>query len=258
MLLDALDLDPEISRESRPLRAAGLWPDAMPGDRASGRRRAAYWLVTVAAHLAVAALFLAFRAPEDVPERDSVAVELVVLPRPPSPRAALPRPAEIKEAPRPSPPHQRAIRQPPPKLDLPAPMAVPVPPVASAMPVPPVASAMPVPSVASAPAAVTPPSPPAQAAPPQAYLGALYAHLALYKRYPRALQTAGIQGVALLRFTLDRQGRVLAHRIERSSGHAALADEAESMIERAQPLPKPPADMADPVDIAIPVQFTVK
>jgi protein TonB len=99
---------------------------------------------------------------------------------------------------------------------------------------------------------------PAAAQPPQTYLSALYAHLEQYKRYPRPLQAARVQGTVLLRFTMNHEGRVSAHGIVRASGHAALDEEAESMIDRAQPLPKPPADMPDPIDMTIPIQFAVR
>src|SRR5882724_7726399 len=40
--------------------------------------------------------------------------------------------------------------------------------------------------------------------------------LARYKRYPRPAQEQRQQGATYLRFTIDREGRVLSHRIERS------------------------------------------
>ena len=45
-----------------------------------------------------------------------------------------------------------------------------------------------------------------------------------------------------LSFTVDRNGRVLARSIARSSGVAALDEEVLAMVQRAQPLPAfPPA-----------------
>ena len=51
------------------------------------------------------------------------------------------------------------------------------------------------------------------------------AQLERYKRYPALAQRRGEQGVALLRFTLNRAGNVLNARIERGSGHPDLDEE---------------------------------
>ena len=56
---------------------------------------------------------------------------------------------------------------------------------------------------------------------------------------------------------MDRQGNVLAYKLDRSSGHADLDSEVEAMIRRAQPLPRPPADMPDRIEMVIPVQFLI-
>ena len=71
----------------------------------------------------------------------------------------------------------------------------------------------------------------------------LLKRLQQYKRYPQSAQTSGEQGVVLLGFSVDRNGRVLEHRIVQSSGHADLDNEVMAMIERAQPLPAFPAGM---------------
>jgi len=87
---------------------------------------------------------------------------------------------------------------------------------------------------------------------------ALLKHLQNYKRYPRAAQTRGEQGVVLLHFRIDRNGRVLMHRILRSSGSAELDGEVLAMIERAQPLPAFPASMTqDELDLTVPIRFSL-
>jgi TonB family protein len=58
-----------------------------------------------------------------------------------------------------------------------------------------------------------------------------------HTRYPRRAQMQRLEGTVMLAFTLDRAGRVLAHRLQRSSGHGVRDDEVEAMLERAQPLP---------------------
>jgi protein TonB len=87
----------------------------------------------------------------------------------------------------------------------------------------------------------------------------LFKHLLQYKRYPSGAQARGEEGVVLLSFSVDRAGHVLAHQIVHSSGYPQLDDEAMSMIERAQPLPPFPADMADAkLDLTVPIRFSLQ
>ncbi|MGC4252802.1 MAG: energy transducer TonB [Sphingobium sp.] len=76
------------------------------------------------------------------------------------------------------------------------------------------------------------------------------------KRYPRDAQRARQQGVPYIRFTMNRDGRVLSSVLERSSGVPSLDREAVSLPRRAQPLPKPPDEVpGDPIELVVPVQF---
>lgn len=87
----------------------------------------------------------------------------------------------------------------------------------------------------------------------------LLKHLQSYKRYPRSAQARGEQGVVLLHFRIDRNGRVLARHILRSSGSAVLDDEVIAMIERAQPLPAFPASMTqNELDLTVPIRFSLR
>ena len=72
-----------------------------------------------------------------------------------------------------------------------------------------------------------------------------------------ALATARrLQGVTHARFTMDRQGRVLAAAVERGSGYAALDREALALLQRAQPLPPPPAETpGERITLTVPVEF---
>jgi len=57
---------------------------------------------------------------------------------------------------------------------------------------------------------------------------------------------------------MDRQGRVLNTRLERSSGVPALDQEALSIPRRAQPLPAPPAEMpGDVIELVTPIEFFI-
>jgi protein TonB len=87
----------------------------------------------------------------------------------------------------------------------------------------------------------------------------LVKHLQQYKRYPVAAQASGEQGVVLLGFSVDRNGRVLAHHIVQSSGHTDLDNEVMAMIERAQPLPAFPASMTQAkLDLTVPIRFSLR
>jgi periplasmic protein TonB len=84
-------------------------------------------------------------------------------------------------------------------------------------------------------------------------------HLQRFRRYPSDAQSRGEEGVVMLSFSVDRTGHVLAHRIERSSGHPDLDAEVMSMIERAQPLPPFPPTMTEAKrDFTVPIRFSLR
>jgi TonB family protein len=83
---------------------------------------------------------------------------------------------------------------------------------------------------------------------------ALIAQLDRFKRYPA--QAHGAEGVVSLGFRIDRQGKLVNSRIEKSSGSLVLDAEALAMIKRASPLPRPPSGIADDdLSIVIPIQY---
>ena len=85
--------------------------------------------------------------------------------------------------------------------------------------------------------------------------GALLAHLGKYKKYPAAAQSRGKEGLNRLRFVVDAQGKVLSYELVGRSGNADLDRATLEMIRRAQPLPKPPADMLTNGSIEIVAPF---
>jgi protein TonB len=86
----------------------------------------------------------------------------------------------------------------------------------------------------------------------------LVKHLQRFKNYPSAAQARGEQGVVMLRFTVDRNGHVLAQAIDHGSGYAALDAEVTAMLARAQPLPAFPASMtADKLEFTVPIRFAL-
>jgi protein TonB len=116
------------------------------------------------------------------------------------------------------------------------------------IPQPPQPSAAP--QIAStAPVAVSAPSPD--------YLARLLHALDRAKVYPHDAQRRHQEGTVMLRFSLDRQGRVPSYRIERSSGYALLDRAVAELVERAQPLPPPPEDVAGR-ELVVPVRFQLR
>ncbi len=90
--------------------------------------------------------------------------------------------------------------------------------------------------------------------------GTLLEHLVKYKKYPAGPLWAGIGGLNRLLFVIDANGNVLYYELIQSSGNADLDEATLEMIRRAQPLPKPPAEMLKngSVEIVMPVVYSVK
>jgi periplasmic protein TonB len=162
-------------------------------------------------------------------------------------------PSEVPPAPNPEvaiePPPRQEVKQETPQRQAPS---APVP-VTSAPQV--IAEEM-----AALPAAPTqgPPNPSRSNAVPK-WQTQVVALLERNKRYPATAQARGEQGVAQVSFSLDRQGRVIDSRVVRSSGAAALDEEALALLRRAQPFPAPPPELVGArVDLTVPIRFNLK
>ena len=87
----------------------------------------------------------------------------------------------------------------------------------------------------------------------------LVSRLERYKRYPAEAQSRGEHGVAQLAFSVDRSGGVHNARIVDSSGSSVLDRETLSLVERAQPLPPPPADIAgSQIAVVVPIRYNIR
>ncbi len=120
----------------------------------------------------------------------------------------------------------------------------------------------PAPPVAATPVDVPPRAAPgssaahASSAAATSWQAQLVARLNRYKRYPSSAQMQRQEGVAYLRFTMNRGGIVVRYSLERSSGHELLDKETLALIERAQPLPTPPADVGGSlIELIVPLRF---
>jgi len=79
------------------------------------------------------------------------------------------------------------------------------------------------------------------------------------KRYPDAALSQGVSGTATVAFSVDRSGRVMGARLAGSSGSPALDQEAVATVQRANPLPAPPADVpGSHFSFTIPLHFSVE
>ena len=236
-------------------RAAPASTPALHG-RASSRAMQRRTLATTAALILHAAPLLLLLRPMTLPappvEYDAMTVELIRMdaapPRPPSERA--PGKEQVRSA-------QSQTRPP----DIVRRVAI----AEGAEPLP---APTPLPLQAAAPSAQPPApattAPPAQTAPPAAQASSaprewrarLLSHLDQNKRYPAIAERQRQEGVVHIRFTMDRAGRVLSSSITRGSGRPMLDREALAMLQRAQPLPLPPADEpGDVIEIATHVDF---
>ena len=168
--------------------------------------------------------------PAMIPDRPEV-----VLPPPPPRRQVVPRPT-----PRPFPPHVRPPSRP--MRDTPV-QAAPV----EAPPAPPAAAAK----------AATTPGPASSGAEAATWASKLAAHLLRFRYYPPDAERRGMAGVVMMRFSVDASGHLVSHSMVRSSGHDLLDEAASAWLERAQPLPPPPADRVAPAQVVVPMAFVL-
>jgi protein TonB len=165
---------------------------------------------------------------------------------PPKPKEA-PRPVEKKEK-QPEPPKVQPVEHP--IIPLPT-ISTPPAPVTK-----PADSAPPQPETAAPKTAPAPPAPQVSSNAPDTWEGRVLAQLNKHRQYPRAAMARRQQGVPYIRFVMDRDGKVLSSRLERSSGFPDLDREAVALPRRASPLPKPPDDKpGDTLELVVPVEF---
>ncbi len=197
-------------------------------------------------------------------------VELAPLPEPvpPPPPSVVPPqpPAPVEEMPLP-----KLLEAPKPEIAIPKPVkpkVKPQPPKPEKKPEPPQekpADTKPVeaPSTAAPPAKAEappqPPSPPAESNAKRSWQGDLQQHLAKYQQYPVEARRRNITGSTRLRFEVDADGKVISVSIAESSGNALLDRATLEMIRRAQPLPKPPAEILKngSVEVSAPYNYTL-
>jgi protein TonB len=192
-----------------------------------------------------------------------------VEPPPPEPEPPPPPPEEPVAAIEPPPPPIEApvpVVEPPPTPAPPKPAVKPPPkpvqrhiekPQASLAPQPtqPAPAAAAPPQTAYAPTPVPAPVPSTEVGP--GYRALLSAWLENHKRYPDSSRQRGEEGRAVLRFAIDRSGRVLDFAVAQSTGYPALDASIEEMM-RGAVLPPFPAGMTQPrIDVSVTIRFSL-
>jgi protein TonB len=187
----------------------------------------------------------AAETPPPTPEPPPVAETEPPPPEPPPPPVVIPKPEPPpkpvvhKPFVKPPPPRPQPVREMPPQPQLPLPRAIP-------QPAPMQTAAIPVPA-APHPAPLVSGN----------YRAALSAWLESHKRYPDGARSRGEEGRAVLRFRVDRSGRVLNYAVVSSTGYADLDAAIDAMM-RGATLPAFPADMtASDVEVSVTVRFAL-
>ncbi len=90
------------------------------------------------------------------------------------------------------------------------------------------------------------------------YFGKLKAWLNQHKKYPVAAKKEKQQGTVTVTFTIDRNGRLLASRVEKSSGNTVLDNAALELLRKASPLPRMPETMPQAqLVVTLPVEYSL-
>lgn len=94
---------------------------------------------------------------------------------------------------------------------------------------------------------------------PPGWQKAVMAHLGRHKRYPVEARIRHVEGEVLLRFTMDRTGKVRSASLTKGSGAPMLDAEALAMLVRAQPLPPLPTQVrGEQVELVVPINYRLK
>jgi periplasmic protein TonB len=183
----------------------------------------------------------------------------VVATEPPSP--APEAPVTASPPPPPPPPRKVAVKKPPKPVprreEMPQPTQAYIPP-APAQPVAPQAPPAPVAPSQTAAATTRMPAPVPSPEAVAGYRALLSAWLESHKRYPESAREHGEEGHAVLRFLVDRSGRVLDYAVISSSGYPDLDQSVEEMM-RGATLPPFPAGMPEPrMEISVTIRFSLR
>ena len=93
---------------------------------------------------------------------------------------------------------------------------------------------------------------------PEYYLK-LAAWLERHKHYPRRAVQRRQQGVVKVSFRIDRQGNLLSREIIQGSGYPLLDEAADSLLQRASPMPGiPQQSSAQVLEVIVPISYALR
>ena len=202
------------------------------------------------------------------PEPPPTSVEPQPAPEPPQPQPSTatteplpPAPEAPPAASEPPPPHKLAVKKPPKPVprrqEMPRPTQAYAPPL-PAQPVAPQSASVPAPRPQTAATATPVPAPIPSPQAVAGYRALLSAWLESHKRYPESARERGEEGHAMLRFLIDRTGRVLDYAITSSSGYTDLDHAGEEMMSGAT-LPPFPVGMLEPrMEVSVTIRFSLR
>jgi protein TonB len=89
------------------------------------------------------------------------------------------------------------------------------------------------------------------------YLNLLHDLIERHRVYPRVIGSFGlpVEGTAVYGIALDRDGRLLAMKLEHSSGAAGIDRAVADMIRNSVPFPPLPANYPAPIEIDITIRL---
>lgn len=91
------------------------------------------------------------------------------------------------------------------------------------------------------------------------YVASLASALRNRLRYPDIALSQGVDGIATLRFTMDRSGRILSASVVRSAGHPALDQAALAAARPGSSLPPAPASLPQQqFTFSVPLRFDLR
>jgi len=77
--------------------------------------------------------------------------------------------------------------------------------------------------------------------------------------YPRAALSKEIEGSAKVQITIDRTGHVTSYDVVQATGHPELDDDIPKLVQRIDPLPKPPSEMSDAeLSLTLPLNWIIQ
>lgn len=181
------------------------------------------------------------------PEPPPPVVETEPPPEPPPPPPEPPPPPAVTAEPLPPPP------PPPPPRPVPKPRPVqhrPATPAVAPSPAPTQTASIPQTATASAPV----PAAPVVSA---TYAQMLSAWLESHKRYPEDARERGEEGRGVLRFRVERSGRLLNYALIQGTGHPELDAAINQMMQGASLPPFPPDMAASVVEVSVAIRYSL-